>query len=172
MMNNYNNKRNGYNNNQRNDYNRCNSEELDEGLKYAKDINKKLDDNSYVEIAETAIEHLSKKKYKGKTVDMVTTSKIRNLLSMAADIYNSVMYCGVDKLPDELNGKIEYLRVRFIYEASREPAVKNLLDYADLINILKNIGGSKKRYLLFYHYMEALVAFKKYKNSLLGKKDD
>mgnify|MGYP001404174585 FL=1 len=169
MMNNYNNKRNGYNNNQRNDYNGCNSEE---GLKYAKDINKKLDDNSYVEIAETAIEHLSKKKYKGKTVDMVTTSKIRNLLSMAADIYNSVMYCGVDKLPDELNGKIEYLRVRFIYEASREPAVKNLLDYADLINILKNIGGSKKRYLLFYHYMEALVAFKKYKNSLLGKKDD
>lgn len=166
-MNNYNQGRNGYNNNKRNDYNRRNSEEWDEKLKYAKDIHKKLDDNSYVEIAETAIEYLS-----NKTVDMVTTSKIRNLLAMAADIYNSVIYCSVDKLPDELNGKIEYLRVRFIYEASREPAVKNLLDYADLINILKNIGGSKKRYLLFYHYMEALVAFKKYKNSLLGKKDD
>lgn len=45
---------------------------------------------------------------------MVTTSKIRNLLAMASDIYNEVVILQEDQLSDELNGRIEYLRIRFV----------------------------------------------------------
>ena len=76
--------------------------------------NKVLNEQNYVEIAEEVIEKLSQKKdSRGRTIDMVTTSKIRNLLSMAADIYNQVMDCNDDELPEEISARIEYLRMRF-----------------------------------------------------------
>lgn len=133
------------------------------------DIHKILNEKNYVTVAEGVIKLLSsmsKDKRNGK-IEMVTNSKIRNLLSMSANIYNEIMVdtrITDDKLPDDLNGKIEYLRVRFVYEAGRENKVKQLVEKADLIELLKTIRGSKRRYELFYHYMEALVAFKKFYN--------
>ena len=67
-----------------------------------------------------------------------------------------------DALTDELKSRIEYLRIRFIYEAGREPSVKNLVTEAKILQILQEIAGSKKNFLLFSHYMEALVAFRKF----------
>ena len=135
--------------------------------------NRGLNEQNYVEIAEEVIEKLSQKKDKrGRTVDMVTTSKIRNLLAMAADIYNQVIDCNDDELPEEISARIEYLRMRFVYEAGREEGVKNLVTEAGLLNIMKKVRTSKKKYILFYKYMEALVAFKRYKNSVLGRNDD
>ena len=135
--------------------------------------NKVLNEQNYVEIAEEVIEKLSQKKdSRGRTIDMVTTSKIRNLLSMAADIYNQVMDCNDDELPEEISARIEYLRMRFVYEAGREPSVKNFVTEAGLLNIMKKVSGSKKKYILFYNYMEALVAFKRFKNSAMIKNDD
>lgn len=95
---------------------------------------------------------------------MVATSKIRNLLSMAADIYNQVLDCKDNELPTKLVSRIDYLRVRFIYECGRDERTNDLIDEAGLIDILKQINGDKNNYILFYHYMEALVAFKKYLN--------
>ncbi len=124
-----------------------------------------INEKNYVDKAEEAITRLSKKtNSQGKPIAMVTTSKIRNLLSMAADIYNQVLGRDEAELPAELVSRIDYLRVRFIYEAGREAAVKSLIDEADLLNILKEINGDKNNYILFYHYMEALVAFKRYMN--------
>ena len=60
------------------------------------------------------------------------------------------------------------MRIRFYYEAGREPKVKSLLEKADVFNIIKEIGNSKKNYILFSRYMEALVAFRKF----YGKSDD
>ena len=135
--------------------------------------NRGLNEQNYVEIAEEVIEKLNQKKDKrGRTVDMVTTSKIRNLLAMAADIYNQVIDCNDDELPEEISARIEYLRMRFVYEAGREEGVKNLVTEAGLLNIMKKVSTSKKKYILFYNYMEALVAFKRYKNSVLGRNDD
>lgn len=101
---------------------------------------------------------------------MVTTSKIRNLLSMAADIYNQVLDCKDNELPTELVSRIDYLRVRFIYECGRDEKTKDLIDEADLLSILKQINGDKNNYILFYHYMEALVAFKRYMNKMMINK--
>lgn len=109
----------------------------------------RINEENYVAKAESVILKLSKQVNKqGKVVAMVTNSKIRNLLSMSADIYNQVLDCKDDKLPQELNGRIEYLRVRYIYEAGREPRVKDLVIQGELLEIMKEIQGSKK--ITFY----------------------
>lgn len=129
----------------------------------------RINEKNYVDNAEAAITELSNMvNKKGKPIPMVTTSKIRNLLAMAADIYNQALDCKEDVLPDELISRIDYLRVRFMYEAGREQGVRNLIDKAKLLDIMKEIGGNKNNYILFYHYMEALVAFKRFNN----KNDD
>lgn len=123
-----------------------------------------INENNYVDKAEEAIIKLRSKvnKKTGKTEQMVTTTKIRNLLSMTSDIYNEVLPLQNDKLSDELVGKIEYLRIRFVYEMGREPKVRDFAEQADILQIIKEIHGSRKNYILFSRYMEALVAFHKF----------
>ena len=96
----------------------------------------RINDNNCVDKAENVIKNLVKgarKNFKGEP-DIVTTSKIRNLLAMNADIY----------------------------ECGREPKVKEFVQQAEILEILKEIKQSKKNYLLFSRYMEALIAFHKY----------
>ena len=124
----------------------------------------RINETNYVEEAENVIKKLSSKKNPrtGKSESMVTTSKLRNLLSMTSDIYNEVLEKSEDKLDSELTGRIEYLRVRFVYEAGREPKVKDLVNEAKILEILKEINGSRKNYILFSRYMESLVAFHRF----------
>lgn len=123
----------------------------------------KVNEQNYVDEAEKAILELKKlKDSRGRDIPMVTTSKLRNLLAMTADIYNVILNRVEDGLSEEICARIEYLRVRFMYEAGREPSVKNMIEKAGIIELLKNIKGSKKNYILFSRYMEALVAFHKY----------
>ena len=126
-----------------------------------------INEENYVEKAEKAIKILKTeiKDKKGRPVNMLTTSQIRNLLSVSADIYNEIMNDSVekdDKLPVELCGRINYLKVRFIYEAGRDPKVRNFVETAEILKILDSIQGRRKNYLLFSRYMEALVAFHRY----------
>ena len=124
----------------------------------------RINDNNCLDKAENVIKNLVKgarKNFKGEP-DIVTTSMIRNLLAMNADIYNQVLTKSSEKLDDEICGRIEYLRVRFMYECGREPKVKEFVQQAEILEILKEIKQSKKNYLLFSRYMEALIAFHKY----------
>lgn len=123
----------------------------------------RMNEQNYVDTAEQVIIKLKDKKDRnGRTVPMVTTSKLRNLLAMAADIYNVIINRQEETLDGEIRSRIEYLRVRFLYEAGREPAVKDLVEEAGVMEVLKGINGSRKQYLLFHRYMEALVAFHRY----------
>lgn len=125
-----------------------------------------LNEKTYVDQAESVLDKLTQKFEKnGKwiTPQIVTTSKIRNILSMAADIYDNVLQNKDDYLSEEIVSRIEYLRVRIIYECGREPKVKEFVNAADLLYYIKMIGNDKKKYVLFYHYLEALVAFHKFK---------
>lgn len=125
-----------------------------------------LKEKTYVDQAESVLDKLTQKFEKnGKwiTPQIVTTSKIRNILSMAADIYDNVLQNKDDYLSEEIVSRIEYLRVRIIYECGREPKVKEFVNAADLLDYIKMIGNDKKKYVLFYHYLEALVAFHKFK---------
>lgn len=123
-----------------------------------------VNDRNYVDEAERVIVKLKdlKDNRSGKPIPLVTTSKLRNLLSMTIDIYNEIMNQNAEQLTPEVCARIEYLRVRFLYEAGREPAVKRLVEEAGIIEVLKNVKGSRKNYILFNRYMEALVAFHKY----------
>lgn len=123
----------------------------------------RVNEQNYVDEAERVILSLKNKKdKKQRPVAVVTTSKLRNLLSMASDIYNEVVNQGEERLSEDICSRIEYLRVRFLYEAGREDSVKNLVNEAGLIDVLKEIHGSRKNYILFSRYMEALVAFRKF----------
>lgn len=124
----------------------------------------RVNEQNYVDEAEKVILELKNMKdpRTGKPVPIVTTSKLRNLLAMTTDIYNIILNQTEDNLPEEICSRIEYLRVRFLYEAGREPAVKNMIEKAGVLELLKNVKGSKRNYILFSRYMEALVAFRKY----------
>lgn len=123
-----------------------------------------ITEENYVDVAEKVILELKGmiNKRTGKQEPMVTTSKIRNLLSMTADIYNEVINQKEDKLSADINSRIEYLRVRFLYEAGRDKSVKNLVEKAELIELLKGIKGNRENFIRFNRYIEALVAFHKY----------
>ncbi|MEI3337827.1 MAG: type III-A CRISPR-associated protein Csm2 [Clostridium sp.] len=122
-----------------------------------------LDENTFVDKAEKSILNLINNSEKDKRGNgqIVTNSKIRNLLAMTADIYNEVLISN-EKLSSDVNARIDYLRVRFIYECGRDQMVKDFVEEADILKALKEINGSRKNFILFQHYMEALVAFHKY----------
>ena len=85
-----------------------------------------IDQNHYVDQAEQVIRTLQSRTRERRDgtsvpVPMVTTSKIRNLLAMTSDIYNETLGLPQGPLPERLRSRIEYLRVRFIYEAGKDP---------------------------------------------------
>ena len=125
---------------------------------------KTIQESGYVDTAEAVIKRLKSRTNQrtGRPEPMVTTSKIRGLLSMSSDIYNNVLNQSDDQLTEEENGRIDYLRMRFVYESGRDPQVKSFVSEAKILDILKEVGGSRKNYILFNHYLEALVAFHKY----------
>ncbi len=121
-----------------------------------------LEQDTYVAKAEKAIKELSEKKDKHGKPDMVTTTQIRNLLAMTADIYNEVCISMEEKLSEDIRGRINYLKVRCLYEAGRQPLVNKFIEKAQVIKVIDEIKGSRKNYILFNKYMEALVAYHRF----------
>ena len=122
-------------------------------------MSKLLCKETYVDEAEKVIQKLDKDKWGGFRL---TTSKIRNIMAMSADIYNSLMNESNAELSEESSSRIDYLRVRILYEAGRDDVARDFIQKAKLIEILKEMDKTKEEYILFYRYMEALVAFHKY----------
>ena len=127
---------------------------------------KMISNDNYVDEAEKVNRTLKAKKNpkNGRDIPMVTTTKIRNLLAMTADIYNEVLNISGDRLSEEVNNRIEYLRVRFTYEAGKdsEGKVRDFVTEAGILDILREIKGSRENFILFNRYMEALVAFHRF----------
>lgn len=132
-----------------------------------------INTENYVDEAEKVINSLEKKIIKnGEEQLLLTTSKIRNILSMVNDIYNDTLHYKEDKIDSELKGRVQYLRMRIAYEMGRDDEVKiankkvkpveDFAKKAKLIENIKSIGDSKQNLILFCRYMEALVAYHKY----------
>lgn len=131
-------------------------------------MNIKFKEDTYVDEAEAVILNLKDTNFKvGR--DELTTTQLRNLLSMTSTIYNIVINQGVKAIEERL----AYLRVQFVYQCGRNQAVKKLVDEAEILDILFGIqdeikdGDEKKErkeVIRFCHYMEALVAYLKYYN--------
>lgn len=120
-----------------------------------------LEKDTYVKKAENVIKELAKNTDRRGNTKWITTSQIRNLLAMSADIYNEVIMSD-EKLSPELSSRIDYLIVRCVYEAGRTPVVKEFIEKAQILQALEEVKGSRERFILFNHYMEALVAYHRY----------
>ena len=122
-----------------------------------------INEDNYVKKAEEAIKKLKEKKdKKGRDIPMLTTSQIRNMLAMNADILNDINRENSAVLSEAIISKINYMKIRFVYEAGREQKVKYFMDESKLLDILDGIGKDKKNYKLFSYYFEALVAYHRY----------
>ena len=108
----------------------------------------------------------------------VTTSKIRNLLSLVTDIYNDESTRTEDKLKPDSVVKLNLMRVRVAYEYGRDNGesvgkdkvypMKEFITQAHLREYLKGISTDRADLIRFAHYMEALVAYHRY----LGGRDN
>ena len=115
---------------------------------------KKLPVN-YVDEAERVMGELKAKRG-------ITTSKIRAIHALVADIYNAENLRSEAELLEESQLKLMRLRVRSIYDAGREQAVRAFVEKAQLLEYIKGIGKSRAEMIQFAHYMEALVAYHRY----------
>lgn len=110
----------------------------------------------YVDQAEAVIRGLSTERNK------ITTSKIRNILSLVSDIYNAENLRNEDVLLPESITALTMMRIRVVYESGREDAVKTFVQKAKLLEYMKDIGTSRQKLIDFSHYMEALVAYHRF----------
>ncbi len=114
----------------------------------------------YVDAAEQAMRAYSEGTDK---YNQITTSKIRNLLSLISEVYDSERIRMEEDLLTESVTKLRMMRVRVLYEAGREPIkVGNFVKKTKLLEYLKGIGSDRKACIQFAHYMEALVAYHRY----------
>lgn len=126
-----------------------------------------------VDKAELAIKSIRKpnKKNHDKLVIELKTNQIRkiltavNILKNKVDIYK-IANLQAKKLDEELQMEIEFLRVNIAYQIGREKGKENLVrefvEKADLLNMVKDINGDIKAFENFCRYIEALVAFHKF----------
>lgn len=109
----------------------------------------------YVDEAEKVIQSLDPRR-------AITTSKLRNLLSLVSDIYNVENLRDDPQLLPESKTALTMLRIRVVYEAGREQKVKDFIQAAKLLEYIKGIGSDREKLIDFAHYMEALVAYHRY----------
>ncbi|MDR0950512.1 MAG: type III-A CRISPR-associated protein Csm2 [Candidatus Ancillula sp.] len=128
---------------------------------------------SYVDEAEEIMRKISNPKNNkdcnNRDFEGLTTGRLRTLLSVVAPIYNAVLLdkSKTDDLKPEIVDQIQYARVQFLYQSGREKDVKELVKAKvtkgkNLLEKIGDIGSSKKKLIEFYHYMEALVAWRAY----------
>ncbi len=122
-----------------------------------------LTDENYVDKAERAISLLEKD---NKGNYLLTTSQIRNLLSLCSSLYDR----SKERQFDELINDVSYLRVQFVYQSGRNSVkvnrqmffpVKDLVEKGQILEALKEIKD-RETLQRFCRYMEALVAYFKF----------
>lgn len=121
-----------------------------------------ITEDNYVKEAERVIRELNSGN------ELLTTSKIRKLLAILSDIYTDTRHSREKELTSEIKSRIQYFKMRFVYEAGREKSVKAFWNIAQIEKQIDRIENDKKKLILFCHYMEALVAYRKF----LGGKDE
>ncbi|HZJ83116.1 MAG TPA: type III-A CRISPR-associated protein Csm2 [Clostridia bacterium] len=132
--------------------------------------NRTRTNEDYVDKAERLMAELHK---------VITTSKIRDLLSQVNELYNDIILDPQEILEDKYVEAIRHLRVKMIYDAGRDRQerlygserndprfrdgkIKYFFDQTGLLNMVGEIGSSRKKFLEYCRYFEALVAYHKF----------
>ena len=105
----------------------------------------------------------------------LSTNQIRKFLAGINGIQNRVLaYQGAgeiegDKLPQDIVDEIQYVKIKLFYQVGRNDEgrgvnpVRELMEKADIERIMDDIGNSKKKFQEFNRYIEAIVAYHRYK---------
>ena len=117
---------------------------------------------NYVDEAEKAIKSMLVPDKRGNVGLRLSTSKIRNILAMVSEIYNEAIHYQEKILSEDILSNLQYLKMRIIYEAGREPVVKEFVQKASVIEHIGAIKNNKENLLVFCKYMESLVAYHKF----------
>ena len=128
-----------------------------------------LTNENYLKKAEKVIDSLKRNK-KG-TINL-TTTKLRKILSMVSEIYSDASRLREERLDSNMISRLKYLKLHIIYEAGREKKnerdenpVGEFVTKSNLIGVLDEIKDSKSQLINFCHYVEALVAYRKFKGN-------
>lgn len=108
---------------------------------------------NYVDFAET----LMKEQYR-----KITTSKLRNILSLLMDVYNTELLRTEDTIAPESEVKLQMARIRIAYECGRDRNTKEFVEASNLLPWLKAIGKSREQAIRYTHYLEAIVAYHRF----------
>jgi CRISPR-associated protein Csm2 len=110
---------------------------------------------------------------------VITTSKIRDLMAQVNELYNDIILESAEILDEKYVEAIKHLRVKMIYDAGRDrqerlsrdemnnpKLVNGKLSYffneTGLLDMVTKIGNSRKAFLEYCRYFEALVAYHKF----------
>ncbi len=121
-----------------------------------------LTKTNFAEQAEKVIQSMVETNKRGEKVIRLTTSKIRNLLSMTNVLYNRARQKKNETLDEDMLKDIQYLKMRFAYESGREKDVKEFVEKAGIMSHIDAIGKSRENLLLFCNYVESLVAYHRF----------
>ena len=122
-----------------------------------------------VELAESVIESLAQRKDGEGKPDMVTTSQIRKFLTAVNTVTGKIEqyrneHGQAETLSPELAVQVKFLKVKLAYQVGRgDQKIKSFAEKADLMAAIESIGNDVKKYEEFARYVEALVAFHKYR---------
>jgi CRISPR-associated protein Csm2 len=117
-------------------------------------------------IESLAIESLAQRKDKP---DMVTTSQVRKFLTAVNTVTGKIEqyrneHGQAETLSPELAVQVKFLKVKLAYQVGRgDQKIKSFAEKADLMAAIESIGNDVKKYEEFARYVEALVAFHKYR---------
>ena len=121
--------------------------------------------SNYVDIAEQTMRTYFEKQEEchGRKI---TTTKLRNLLSLVSEVYNVENLRTERQLLPESVTKLNLMRMRAAYECGRDATTKDFVWPAKIMEYLKWFStaqpDSRAGLIDFYHSMEALVAFHRY----------
>ena len=93
----------------------------------------------------------------------ITNTQLRLILSNSVIIKNKIKNNNNnEKLSIEIQNEIKYLLIKLIYQAGRESKVKTFIEDFKMVDKIKQIGDSAKKFNEFYRYLEEIVAYSKY----------
>ena len=84
---------------------------------------------------------------------------------MVSEIYSDASRMREEKLDSEMKSRLKYLKLHIVYEEGREPVVKEFVEESKLIGALDEVEDSKSNLIVFCRYVEALVAYRKFKGN-------
>lgn len=118
-----------------------------------------LDKKTYVKQAENVIADLQK--FEGGQLK-VTSTQLRNIHTMMTELYNMITHYSEETLNDDIQSHVQYIKMKIAYNAGRNFDVKRFVERSHLMKYLDDVGDSKSRLLLVFHYSESLVAYHKF----------